>query len=41
MYEAKQMILRLLKMTIDRDRLVKDIRRNKCTHETQLRDKLA
>ncbi len=29
MYEAKQAVIRLLKITIDRDRLVKQLRKNK------------
>ena len=35
MYEAKSMILRLLKMSIDRDRLVRDIKKNRIPKNEQ------
>ena len=42
MYEAKQSVMRLLKMTIDKDRIVTDLKQNKFDHsESQQKDMMS
>jgi hypothetical protein len=41
MYEAKSMIMRLLKMTVERDRMMKKIKKIKMTTGTEYKEGLA
>jgi uncharacterized protein HemY len=42
MYEAKQSVMRLLKMTIDKDRIVTDLKQNKFDYsESQQKDMMS